>query len=1135
MGQAGSTQYSSQHGDFFGLDGSRSVTFSEEIGPLVRARALVAQARGSEPLPGLLALYYDKLAAALGEASQSPGVRSPRKGSPKSPLSAIGALTRGSSQSSGHVSAHFSLAAPVEILERWASGGSEEPDKMTAARLEYEWFVAKFDRFGSHAGVPPKHVMDVYVAGLACWLEFWLEWGDGPGHFSGKEEEEEEEEMAEGKVEEKQEQGKQAPFGHFQAPSGNFQKELASKREELVELSARRFSEANFGESKIPNRIRVRSDGLAEENGSPIRRSGESGLATEHSSPGIRVNTPSKLSRHSDENGRVKIPEEAMPGSPESASQISGNHVIRKSLSAGACGNGRGEDAVESTSQHGNHCNGIEDGEGREQVEAEFRTPSNSLSSRREGSLRTWIMSALEKVGENNELLTEPSFELERPALSLDLSFLERPVSPRYPSSIKDDEEEDDRITEMETMSSCDLSPRRAGSWKMAWMQAWGQVWLEGWPPGRSPPISNSVAAEALAASRGIESWGGSLGNMVANLGRSWGQKFGSPNGTSAWTWTGPLCTLQEAALADALKGQGTQDVSPTRTEVLRILGVAAFVSEWQPLVASLCLLRLLDRLGRYLTSGRKSMSPLSARDAELRAARKFTVACLVDILDSCGVAGGGPWGLGPCEHNDRCPPRKDDSMSPRGLQKGQLSSKGSVAGFPSPDSEIDAPSSDQESDAPLPGTGLLHVSEIAELTIADSLARKSSNRHAVCQAVDKLHVSGKFIGPGVIAAAFSNFLEELPNVWPQDLLQLAGQLDNMGCTEAGFRVRLRVLANTSASSALFQDIVPLAFVERGYEPVPLRVARLFAAASTAMYRAPGHAARYAYAKRFSAALIRPLQEDRQHPWAFQIAQTYLRISGQLGPMGADEASVHDSNILLCALILTLHLVGCMPEEAKAGGLARWIQNTREPGQTVGWLAWKAIGRMLEMEDAKDESLPLMWSKAVLGTYEAVSEEGTGVDNEALEIFDWGCESILMALEAPMAPDGVLALLASGLSPPLPQEKRCRLLLSISARMSCNIYWRWTYRKETARFVARILKHIRDKENPSAAELQFAIVIATRLWGWTLPSRKSVYTHCESAQEAKELMDNALMATWDSVATWEGEGPLTCVGKNWPL
>lgn len=47
------------------------------------------------------------------------------------------------------------------------------------AEKEHDWLVGRFEKAGANVGaIPAFQVQEVYVAGLAVWLEFWEQWGD---------------------------------------------------------------------------------------------------------------------------------------------------------------------------------------------------------------------------------------------------------------------------------------------------------------------------------------------------------------------------------------------------------------------------------------------------------------------------------------------------------------------------------------------------------------------------------------------------------------------------------------------------------------------------------------------------------------------------------------------------------------------------------------------------------------------------------------------------------------------------------------------------------------------------------------------------------------------------------------------
>ena len=109
---------------------------------------------------------------------------------------------------------------------------------------------------------------------------------------------------------------------------------------------------------------------------------------------------------------------------------------------------------------------------------------------------------------------------------------------------------------------------------------------------------------------------------------------------------------------------------------------------------------------------------------------------------------------------------------------------------------------------------------------------------------------------------------------------------------------------------------------------------------------------------------------------------------------------------------------------------------------------------------------------------QAVNDEGTGTEVDALELFDWSLESLLLCLPSgAAAAEALLSLLnaaapsalppstSSSPSPLRPSPPRFQLtdalrvdvLLAVCARVACTIFWRWPRRKDAPRFIAQVL------------------------------------------------------------------------------
>eukprot|EP00271_Cylindrocystis_brebissonii_P001797 TRINITY_DN1207_c0_g1_i2.p1 TRINITY_DN1207_c0_g1~~TRINITY_DN1207_c0_g1_i2.p1 ORF type:complete len:875 (+),score=227.10 TRINITY_DN1207_c0_g1_i2:375-2999(+) len=679
-----------------------------------------------------------------------------------------------------------------------------------------------------------------------------------------------------------------------------------------------------------------------------------------------------------------------------------------------------------------------------------------------------------------------------------------------------------------EGQQKASLSHSPSASPSSSWQQPWGgplKEWawpprLDSWPSGWGAlsPTWTLEESSTPPSAQGSEGWGGPLGVFMVQLGRPWSSpvssaRLASEGGAAreaVWEAAFPSGEVGEEA------GAGGTTLVASPREVLAVTRMATLVSAQQPLLASLCLLRLLDRAGRDLRGPRggrglegQGMGSVvrSVEEAEVRQGQAAALAALLKVLgnyaangqrclsgsgaaarqeegeeeaeeEGKGAARTGPeysegaQGEGKGEDERGQGSEGDAALSADAL--GQRGSRARCIRAAEWAEEAGPPAAAPFPDAPPSLLSMLRLAELASLTIADILLTSyGADWPGICRRVDERYVKGGGVGAGILALVLAAYISTLPTLQAEVLTGFAEQLLHLGFSEASFRVRLQLLAQTEAEESTFLQVVPIVYVERGYESVPDRVARLFSAVTSALARAPNHAARYAYAQRFSRALLALLEQDPPHPCALLLAQSYLRISGQLGPPGTAEAdAAAAAHARLCARTISQQVLrGLPPEErSRGGGLATWIERTSDPGPSVGWLAWKSIGRMLEEEEPQHEALPLMWATAVRATYKFVNREGTGLANEALELFDWGLESILVARlslrpVASACPTAEAAVLLAALAPapadPLPE--RSGVLLAVAARMAACIYWRWGRRKETARLVAQLLKHVHDE------------------------------------------------------------------------
>eukprot|EP00897_Mesotaenium_endlicherianum_P010971 jgi/Mesen1/9902/ME000070S09185 len=599
------------------------------------------------------------------------------------------------------------------------------------------------------------------------------------------------------------------------------------------------------------------------------------------------------------------------------------------------------------------------------------------------------------------------------------------------------------------------------------------------------------------------------------------------------------------------------------------------------------CLLELLSCVG---SSSPKRLAGTYAADT--RAANACAADARADntcaAADTCavGTCATGTCAVDTCDSGSEEPLSLSPGPNPDGCPGG--AKKGAGAG----EGEVFRP---------------LQLAELAEVAAAEALWVAAGHRlQAYCEHIDSLyHLE---VGPGLLAVALANVVLGMPDMWPREVLTLAAKFESLGCSVAGFRTRLQAVANAynggSSSSgsgsrsdgapggicwgAVFDNepggactsvaaldrLLQLALTVQGGEPVPRILARLATSIDVALSRAPSSAERHLLANRFARTLLRPLQgchagsaagnssgdeswrpsgdhhQGGRGPWMYELAQIFLKISGQLGPLPQLEQSCQVDHIEMCARVIVDRWTQGVEGAGKPAELARTIEGMADPGAEAGWLAWKAIGCHLERSEPGHLALRAMRRKAVLATFASISEEGTCVDPGALEAFDWGLEGMLMELpkkEPQLEPEpqgeqggqqeqqeqegdedveeNSVPLLMSALGP-LPPGGKLQLLLAVAARMACAIFWRWPKRKQAPRFVAQALVYAHSSGMMTSGQRRWALDIGVRMWGWTMPDQQKFAARCETAEEAKEVYEEALIACWYSIASHPPLGPL---------
>ncbi|CAI5972970.1 unnamed protein product [Closterium sp. NIES-65] len=718
------------------------------------------------------------------------------------------------------------------------------------------------------------------------------------------------------------------------------------------------------------------------------------------------------------------------------------------------------------------------------------------------------------------------------------------------------------------------------------------------------------------------------------------------------------------------------------------------------------------DRLrdDRFGAGGRRELVNVEEemeRYAVDKACRHFIVSCLLDLLQLHAHHACRPHQQQPCFNLPATPA----TPAPTAKGASELVVSNQVVPEQVVPEQVVSEQVVSEAGAPY------RLGELAEVLLVESTVATNGMNPIECAHLDRLYLThgtvqgGLHLGPGILALAVALAMQSLPSLWPDDVAEVAEFLEEMGCEEAGYRARVRVLGSVYATEADCKEVIRRTVRPRGVEPVRRRIQRVVGVAETALTHAPTEASRSAYVRRFCDALMEELlqvlpealpeawpepapmppprslsggrvgngergwtevfsppplscpaalpasvslpngltagspaaapaaaaaaavavvdAEQSSHschatsqtpfttnpnppttppatikalkpaarllsilpvipdseaapiiPWVRDLAEAYLRLSRHLSLDSEGVRQQHERHTDVCACIILRCLVAevarereearveaaavavaaaasspgspdaaGMPEGAGSTGSAAAVKATEGggaaaaatdpavglPGNSVeallggrggeesssadaqqerrereerdaamaallvhldkapggtGSLAWKAIGRMLERRNPTHPVLPAVWVRAVLNTHLAVNEEGTGTDVDALELFDWSLESLLVTL--PGGPEAAASLLkvidsaaqwdstarlensAAQLGSPaarwenstvggcsgaarLSDATRVDVLLAIAARVACTIYWRWPRRRDAPRFVAQVL------------------------------------------------------------------------------
>eukprot|EP00271_Cylindrocystis_brebissonii_P021394 TRINITY_DN7584_c0_g1_i1.p1 TRINITY_DN7584_c0_g1~~TRINITY_DN7584_c0_g1_i1.p1 ORF type:complete len:791 (-),score=136.35 TRINITY_DN7584_c0_g1_i1:613-2883(-) len=259
-------------------------------------------------------------------------------------------------------------------------------------------------------------------------------------------------------------------------------------------------------------------------------------------------------------------------------------------------------------------------------------------------------------------------------------------------------------------------------------------------------------------------------------------------------------------------------------------------------------------------------------------------------------------------------------------------------------------------------------------------------------------------------------------------------------------------------------------------------------------------------------------------PWAFLLTLSFVRVNAGIrgggesrsGPTGGSGDTWTNRENDVRALSALANWLAELSQEEKAETYLRFakVEAIVDPERGVGWPVWVRIGRVVERRGKRFLTLlACLRRKAILCTYDKFDEDGSCDDVASLEAFDWAVEGILLDLPGERL-NG--RRLLEKIKPP--EDEIADVLLTLAERMASHLYSRrFANMEESCAVIAQMLV-VAEEKGPALdpSQLQRAVEVGRRVWGWAMPKMDQLRTLCESEAEAEEVMQNAVMAMWRS-------------------
>lgn len=424
--------------------------------------------------------------------------------------------------------------------------------------------------------------------------------------------------------------------------------------------------------------------------------------------------------------------------------------------------------------------------------------------------------------------------------------------------------------------------------------------------PAMSPNLSGTSLGQSIATASASLS-AASLDAIAASLG---GAKLDSAGCT-----TSPAANLAAGGIGDASLGAskgagGCGEVEGAPKEWDRFLETKecrCFVLQCLVDLIEACALTCKARSAGRMPLGEYASATPTGQVRRLRSLGEDEFELLASTFEHSGARG-----LGYTEGREDIHSGAGSGVGRGGMRRGGGSKEGAWGvGVGQVEGEGEGPV------VPCPAT----LVELAEASLVwRTRHRKDVNEAQKLQVLDGV-LQRPTVGPGILALAVADEAQGLRHLSTQDLWALSDGVEDLGSFEAAFRLRLRAIAGEYEDLDAVVDVVRLAYLTRGIESVPLRLKRLVDTARFALTHAPSAGARRDYAMTFSACMLEPLMEDPSYPFAFEVADNYVGLSGLFGPVEkGEEEEVQLRTKLMCAKIIMKTVVDPLLVEADCEG-----------------------------------------------------------------------------------------------------------------------------------------------------------------------------------------------------------------------